>query len=148
MFLGSRWLVCFETPFLLSVAIVVRFWPGMSVAALYRLEPMNGFVWASANNIASWEKYDAWLKPVARGLPACKRVSVDCFCNLALANGLWTNHSVHLQCLYLILSSPPKRKCLSRNLCTEQSPKESDGTRCCINTICPPEDENNSARNM
>ena len=36
----------------------------------------------------------------------------------------------------------------SRNLCTEQSPKESDDTRCCTNTICPPEDEHNSARNM
>jgi len=36
----------------------------------------------------------------------------------------------------------------SRNLCAEQSPKESDDTRCCTNTICPPEDEHNSARNM
>jgi len=36
----------------------------------------------------------------------------------------------------------------SRNLCTEQSPKESADTICCINTICPPEDEHNSARNM
>jgi len=36
----------------------------------------------------------------------------------------------------------------SPNLCTEQSPKESDDTRCCTNTICPPEDEHNSARNM
>ena len=36
----------------------------------------------------------------------------------------------------------------SRNLCTEQSPAESDDTRCCTNTICPPEDEHNSARNM
>jgi len=34
------------------------------------------------------------------------------------------------------------------NLCTEQSPKGSDYTRCCTNTICPPEDEHNSARNM
>ena len=36
----------------------------------------------------------------------------------------------------------------SRNVCTEQLPKESDDTRCCTNTICPPEDEHNSARNM
>ena len=36
----------------------------------------------------------------------------------------------------------------SRNLCTEQSPKENDDTRCCTNTICPPEDKHNSARNM
>ena len=36
----------------------------------------------------------------------------------------------------------------SRNLCTEQSPKESDDTRCCNNTICPPEDEDNSAWNV
>jgi len=35
-----------------------------------------------------------------------------------------------------------------RNLCTEQSPKESDDTRCYVNTICPPEDEHSSARNM
>ena len=35
-----------------------------------------------------------------------------------------------------------------RNLCTVQSPKESDDTRCCVNTIFPPEDEHNSARNM
>jgi len=32
----------------------------------------------------------------------------------------------------------------SRNLCTEQSPTESDDIRCCTNTICPPEDEHNS----
>jgi len=36
----------------------------------------------------------------------------------------------------------------SSNLCTEQSPKESDDTTCCTNTICPPEDEHNSARNI
>ena len=30
---------------------------------------------------------------------------------------------------------------------TEQSPKQSDETRCCTNTIWPPEDEHNSARN-
>jgi len=36
----------------------------------------------------------------------------------------------------------------SRNLCTEQSPKESDDNRCCTNTICPPEDEHDSAGNM
>ena len=36
----------------------------------------------------------------------------------------------------------------SRNLCTEQLPKESDSIRCCTNTICPPEYEHNSARNM
>ena len=36
----------------------------------------------------------------------------------------------------------------SHNLCTEQSPIESDDTRCCVNTICPPGDEHNSARNM
>ena len=36
----------------------------------------------------------------------------------------------------------------SRNLCTEQSPKEIDDTKCCTNKICPPEDEHNSARNM
>ena len=35
-----------------------------------------------------------------------------------------------------------------RNVCTEQSPKESDDTRCCTNTNCPPEDEHNSARNI
>ena len=34
------------------------------------------------------------------------------------------------------------------NLCTEQSPKESDNTRCCTNTIWPPEDKHNSAQNM
>jgi len=36
----------------------------------------------------------------------------------------------------------------SRNLCTEQSPKESYDTICCTNTICPSEDEYNSAQNM
>jgi len=35
-----------------------------------------------------------------------------------------------------------------RNLCSEQSPTECDDTRCCIKTICPPEDEHNSARNI
>ena len=35
----------------------------------------------------------------------------------------------------------------SCSLCTEQSPKESDDTRG-TNTICPPEDEHNSVRNM
>jgi len=34
------------------------------------------------------------------------------------------------------------------NLCTEQSPKECGDTRCCTNTIWPPEDEHNSAQNM
>jgi len=34
------------------------------------------------------------------------------------------------------------------NLCPEQSPKQSDEPRCCANTICPLEDEHNSARNM
>ena len=37
---------------------------------------------------------------------------------------------------------------LREDLCTEQSPKESDDNRCCTNTICPSEDEHNSARNM
>jgi len=36
----------------------------------------------------------------------------------------------------------------SRNLCTEQTPKESNDTICYTNTICPPEDEHNSARDM
>jgi len=36
----------------------------------------------------------------------------------------------------------------SRNLCTEQSPKEGDDTRCCTNTVSPPEDEHISARNL
>ena len=34
------------------------------------------------------------------------------------------------------------------NLCTEQSPKESDRSRCCNYTVRPPEDEHSSARNM
>jgi len=34
------------------------------------------------------------------------------------------------------------------NLRTEQSLKESEDTRCCTNTIWPPDDERNSARNM
>ena len=34
------------------------------------------------------------------------------------------------------------------NLCTEQSPKESDETRCCNYKIWPPEDEHSSAWNM
>jgi len=32
--------------------------------------------------------------------------------------------------------------------CTVQPFIESDDTRCCVNTICPPEDERVSARNM
>jgi len=37
----------------------------------------------------------------------------------------------------------------SRNLWSEQSPKDSDDTRCCTNrTMCPPEYEHSSARNM
>ena len=36
----------------------------------------------------------------------------------------------------------------SCSLCTEQSPKDSDDTRLCTNTIFPPEDEHNSVRNM
>ena len=35
-----------------------------------------------------------------------------------------------------------------RNLCTEQSPEDSDDIRCCTNTIYPPEDGHNSTRNM
>jgi len=34
------------------------------------------------------------------------------------------------------------------NLCTGRSLTESDDTRCCINTIWPPEDEQDIARNM
>ena len=34
------------------------------------------------------------------------------------------------------------------NLCTVQSPTESDDTRCCIDTIRPPEDEQHTARNL
>ena len=47
-------------------------------------------------------------------------------------------YKIHLEC----------EKKSPLNLCTEQSPKESDDTRCCTNTIWPPEDEHNSARNM
>ena len=35
-----------------------------------------------------------------------------------------------------------------RNLRTEQSPKESDDTRRCTNTLSPPKGEHNSVRNM
>ena len=35
----------------------------------------------------------------------------------------------------------------SRSLWSQQLPKESDDTRFCTNTICPPEDEHSSARN-
>ena len=34
------------------------------------------------------------------------------------------------------------------NLCTGMSLTETDDTRCCINTIWPPEDEQDIARNM
>jgi hypothetical protein len=34
------------------------------------------------------------------------------------------------------------------NRCTVQPFTESDDTRCCENTICPPEDEHVDARNM
>jgi len=34
------------------------------------------------------------------------------------------------------------------NVRTERSLTESDDTRCCINTISPPEDEQDIARNM
>ena len=34
------------------------------------------------------------------------------------------------------------------NQCTVQPFKESDDTRCCVNTIFPPEDEHVNARNM
>jgi len=36
----------------------------------------------------------------------------------------------------------------SLKLCTEQSPKNCDDTKCRTNTVCPSEDEYNSARNM
>jgi hypothetical protein len=34
------------------------------------------------------------------------------------------------------------------NLCTGRSLTDSEGTRCCINTIWPPDDEQDIARNM
>ena len=34
------------------------------------------------------------------------------------------------------------------NLCKRLYSTESDDTRCCDNTICPPEDDNVDARNM
>jgi hypothetical protein len=40
------------------------------------------------------------------------------------------------------------RKNFFLNLCTERSFTESDDTRCCVNTIWPPEDEQDIARNM
>ena len=36
----------------------------------------------------------------------------------------------------------------ARNRCTVQPFTESDDTRCCENTICPPEDGHVNARNM
>jgi len=53
-----------------------------------------------------------------------------------------------------LVSSPSLGDCSVRRLqsssklCTEQSPKDSDDTRCCTNTICPPEDEHSRARNL
>jgi len=40
------------------------------------------------------------------------------------------------------------RKNFFLNLCTERSLTESDDTRCCIDTIRPPKDEQDIARNM
>ena len=53
--------------------------------------------------------------------------------------------------LSLSLSDRPVhwlKKKLFLNLCTERSLTESDDTRCCINAIWPPEDEQHIARNM
>jgi len=60
---------------------------------------------------------------------------------IVLVQHLVSSHSLG-DCSVLRLGESP------RNLCTEQSPKDRDDTRCCTNTIYPPEDEQNSARNM
>ena len=46
---------------------------------------MNGFLWISSDNTASWQKWEAWRNPVGRCHLACQHVSFDCFCNLVLA---------------------------------------------------------------
>ena len=59
--------------------------------------------------------------------------------------------TVHLSTMivfFFLFFTNLMHKFASRNLCTEQSPTDSDDTRCCTNTICPPEDEHNNARNM
>jgi hypothetical protein len=45
-------------------------------------------------------------------------------------------------------SMPDERGQSALNSCTVEPFTESDDTRCCENTICPPEDGNVNARNM
>jgi hypothetical protein len=51
-------------------------------------------------------------------------------------------------CFEQYLAHPQEVKLFFLNLCTGRSLTESDDTRCCINTIWPPEDEQDIARNM
>ena len=48
----------------------------------------------------------------------------------------------------LLLTSCQQTFMTHLNLCTGRPPTESDYTRCCINTILPPDDEHDVARNM
>jgi len=41
-----------------------------------------------------------------------------------------------------------RENCFSLNLCTGRSLTEGDDTRCCINTLWPPDDEHDVTRNM
>ena len=49
---------------------------------------------------------------------------------------------------HLVLSLSVRAEQFSLNLCTGRPLTESDDTRCCINTIRPPDDEHDVARNM
>jgi len=48
----------------------------------------------------------------------------------------------------LSVSDRSVRRLFFLNLCTRRLLIESDNTRCCVNTIWPPEDEQDIARNM
>jgi hypothetical protein len=67
------------------------FFPGKSVAALRSLALMNGLLWASASNAASWAGLDTCHNPVHWLLPTCP--SHRYFCSHAHAIDLGTTYS-------------------------------------------------------
>jgi hypothetical protein len=82
------------------------------------------------NEVSSWRNFSSNFD-----------VSLTVHLSITLANG---------QLDAQIFNTRLRQNCLqfSLNLFTGRSLAESDDTRCCINTIWPPEDEQDIARNM
>jgi len=62
-------------------------------------------------------------------------------------NCIHTASGIFALCRHLH-STPVESGLSALNQCTVQTSTENEDTRCCVNTICPPEDGHVNARNM